>query len=332
MKKFITRLAIFSAPIGVVIILLLFVPVDKKYAYQYLKGDFSKAGWIYKRIYEKTDPVDVVFIGTSHTLNGVNDSLIERSLSTKMGEPVRVSNLSLNHPGANAEFAIFKDLLKNKKPKMLVLEVREVEARFSHFAFPIIADREDMLLPVVVPNVYLFRDYLYALQSRYGYLKHQINPEKEEVTEWTERSFGYQKNSKKITPEELRIQAQEKINSPMFYLGENFREIEFNLGKEYVKKIHQLALENNVKLVFLYLPYYGIQVDKPAEYDFYRKMGEVWFPPADILGAPQYWSDLYHVNDLAATRLAEWLSSKLLEHDHLLSKTQLLLSNAPDEK
>lgn len=326
MKKFFVRLAGLAAPVVLALILFLWVPIEKKYAYQYLKGDFSKAGWIYKRMYEKTDPVDVVFIGTSHTLNGVNDSLIEASLSMKLGNHVKVSNLSLNHPGANAEYAIFKDLLKTKKPKMLVLEVREVEARFSHFAFPIIADRDDMLMPEIVPNVYLFRDYLYALQSRYSYLKHQLDPEEETITEWAQRSYGYLPNSKSISAEDLEKHLQAKINSPMFYLGEPFKEIEFNLGKEYLKKIHKLATENEVKLVFLYLPYYGIKIDKPVEYDFYRQMGEVWFPPAEILEAPEHWSDLYHVNDIAATKLASWLTTELQNNEFLLRDNRSLLT------
>lgn len=326
MKKFVAKLALSGTPVLLTIILLLMVPTDKKYAYNYLKGDFSKAGWIFNRMYEKEDPVDVVFIGTSHTLNGVNDSLIEAGLSMQIGERVRVSNLSLNHPGANAEYAIFKDLLKAKKPKLLVLEVREVEARFSHFAFPIIADREDMLMPEVVPNVYLFRDYLYALQSRYSYLKHRLNPQKEEPTEWSSRSYGYLPNSKEISPEELNTHLEAKLASPMFYMGEKLRDVEFNLGKEYVKKIHQLAIENNVKLAFLYLPYYGVKIDRPAEYEFYNQMGDVWYPPAEVLNAPEHWSDLYHVNDIAATKLAGWLTSQLQEHEFLFRDNKSLLT------
>lgn len=323
MKKFLLKLSLLGLPIICLLLALLFAPVDKKFAYHYLEGDFSKAAWIYKSIFTKEAPLDVVFIGTSHTLNGVNDSLIQMKLNQQLDKTIKVSNLSLNHPGANAHYAIVKDLLKKKKPKMLILEVREVEARFSHFAFPIIADKEDVLLPELFPNVFLFRDYMYRIQSRYSYYKHQLVPRQENITEWNQRSFGYLPNSNSISAEELEKHLQAKLNSPLFYLGEDFRDIEFGMGKKYMQKIHLLAKENNVELVFLYLPFFGAPVERPVEYDFYSQMGEIWSPPSEILDAPEHWSDLYHVNDVAATKLAAWITDKLAQHPQLIREGKL---------
>ncbi|GAB3204110.1 hypothetical protein ABID22_004004 [Pontibacter aydingkolensis] len=317
MKNFIKKLFLLSVPAGLVLIAILLGPYDKKFAYAYLKGDYEEASSIYKRIFERQQPIDVAFIGTSHTLNGVNDSLLENTLSAKLGRDVKVANLALSHFGANVHYAIFKDLLKTKKPKLLVYEVREVEARFSHFAFPIIADTEDVLLPEAFMNTYLFRDYIYALQSRYAYLKTMSAKQPVTLAAKANLNYGYSPINHIAPYDELLMYRQQELQKPMFYLGEDLKNIEFSHSKSYVQKIYEIARENDVEIVFLYLPSYKSPVNKPVEYEFYNQMGHVWMPPSQILNDSTAWADINHLNHRGATALSGWLVKELEKNNAL---------------
>jgi len=333
MKKFITKLLLLSIPVVLASVLILAGPYDKKFAYRYLQGDYQMATWIYDRIFEREDPIDVAFIGTSHTLYGVNDSLIELNISRQLGKKVRVTNLGLPHFGTNVQYAIIKDLFKAKKPKLLVLEVREVEARFSHFGFPIIADGEDILLPELIPNVYLFRDYGYALQSRITYLKEELLPVERQYPKLNlTYNHGFKVMPYNRSLAALLQEEQQQRAKPMFYLGESFKEIEFNLAKEYIAKIYQLTKEHEVKLIFLYLPYYNVPVARPAEYAFYNQMGEVWLTPPGILKDPSKWADLAHLNAAGATELSNWLSKELVGEARTLTKPSAIAGENKDNK
>jgi len=56
----------------------------------------------------------------------------------------------------------------------------------------------------------------------------------------------------------------------------------------YLKKIAALCVENNVKLVFIFLPEYASGLWDPLESAVYRKYGEILIPPHAIFENPDY--------------------------------------------
>jgi len=64
-----------------VILLVLIFPIDKRTRYTSLKDDcFNHGIWIHDRLFKNETPTDIIFLGTSHTVNAIDDKLIEDSL------------------------------------------------------------------------------------------------------------------------------------------------------------------------------------------------------------------------------------------------------------
>src|SRR6476661_964112 len=81
MKKFILHILLFLLPIVAGWVMVVSQSIDKKRAYHYLTEDGEGRGaWMYRRIYESKEPIDIAFLGSSHTINGINDTLINQLL------------------------------------------------------------------------------------------------------------------------------------------------------------------------------------------------------------------------------------------------------------
>ena len=114
MKKFLVILSFLGIPFLGLVIYLLQMPVDKAFGYSFTNNVDCNTSWIYYRIFENENPVDIAFIGTSHTGCGINDSLLTRKLS-EGSRPIQVANLAYCTKGRNMQKAVMKDLLEQKK-------------------------------------------------------------------------------------------------------------------------------------------------------------------------------------------------------------------------
>jgi len=138
------------------ILALIFLPVNKRFFYQGLKDDCSNhATWIYDRLYNNSKPMDIVFMGSSKTINGINDQLIGDTLNNGMG----VINMGYCRLGNNLYYSFLKELIEVRKIKVLVMEVREDENRYSHPVFPYLASFSDVVCAPVLFNKNYLSDY-----------------------------------------------------------------------------------------------------------------------------------------------------------------------------
>ena len=88
----------------------------------------ARLGWIYERIHYDPTPIDVAFVGTSHTLNGMDggrvaEILARSGLREANGGCVTVANLAVPEYGRNLHWLIGKELLSTRPVKVLVIEV-----------------------------------------------------------------------------------------------------------------------------------------------------------------------------------------------------------------
>ena len=144
MRKFLSKIAIFSGPLIIFLIWLACRTYDPYFAYHYLeKNCGNRAAWMYQRIFVDEAPVDIAFIGSSRTFSVVRDDLLEKNLG------LSVVNLGYCGMGRNLHYTIVKDLLNQKKVQHLILEVRSDEFRFSHPMFPYLAQNRDVFQPVL---------------------------------------------------------------------------------------------------------------------------------------------------------------------------------------
>jgi hypothetical protein len=302
MRKLIKNILCFLTPVLIIIIVL---PVNKRLKYQGLKDDcFNHGIWIYDRIYSNTKPIDFAFLGSSHTINGINDKLI--SDNTKCGQAV---NLGYCRLGRNLSYVLLKELISKRDIKLLILEVREDENRYSHPIFPYIAKSKD----VILANPFFNKDILADVWTHFVYKIELLQTDffqQGKAAPIRTENFGFASSKDTASFAVLdEVKLRRSIpKTPLTTLEEDFHG---SFSKGYIKKISALCDKNNIRITFLFLPSYGSIVHKPNQYDNYSKYGEVLIAPKHIFENQTNWYDENHLNQTGANELSFWLSDKI---------------------
>lgn len=307
MQRFLKHSILFSLPFFIGIIILYNSPFNKEFGYGYRKNVDCNTSWIYYRLYENPKPIDIAFLGTSHTGCGINDSLLEKLTHKK------IANLAYCTKGRNIQYPITKDLLATKKPTYVIIEVTEDEYSTSHKDFAYIADVEDVFSPQFAYNPSIFNAFFELLQVRFTYIRQSLK--KEQTTTppfFAENDYSYIPFN--FTANKNDMERHKKNNAKKYKNKTSFvRKIKISSPKKYLSKTCNLLIENNITPIFLYIPSYGTTIKKPLEYDFYKQYGEVWIPPTFIFYNPENWVDGEHLNSNGSQEIAVWLSEKLSE-------------------
>jgi hypothetical protein len=318
MRPFLYRLLLFLF-LGLLICstIIIISPFDKKYGYYSLSGDYTKGGWIYERVFNDPDNIDVAFMGTSHALNAIVDSQIQNQLTERIKRPVKVANLALPHEGRNLQYVLIKDLLLNKNPDLIILEVCERESIYSHFTFPYIAEGKDIIFPKSILNFNLIRDWIKAVKIRLQYLKDRylLNLNIGNSTLSDSNKFGFEINPESITFEELETRKTLFENQLKFYENYFLSKILFRFNRTYLKSISELTY-GKTKIIFLYIPNYNTSKKRPFDYEFYKNYGDVWLPPDTIISNPENWANYTHFNYEGAKKISYWVSGKIVENEY----------------
>ncbi|MBN9509523.1 MAG: hypothetical protein J0I21_10490 [Alphaproteobacteria bacterium] len=326
-RFFITALAVALASLG----LMLLIPHDRYIQAQDVRvGAFARLGWIYERIHFDPTPIDVAFIGTSHTMNGVNGAVVSAGLSRMSGHPVYVANLAIPQYGRNFHWLLVRELLEHRKVKTLVLEVTENESRQPHPLFAYWADVSDVLEAPVLINLNWFTDIarLPLRQLTLGVktlfpeefgLRRHFDPAAYDGSD-VDNTDAVQVHGKTLTHlRRVRIDptvlAEEAAaferNKRLHMLGEELDSLEYHLPRYYLDKILALAREKGVQVKFLYLPVFG-QPHQPYDMSPYVGQGQMLYVD-DILADPANWFDLNHLNSFGAAKLSKRLPRLLSE-------------------
>ncbi len=304
MLKFYRNISLFLLPVFLLLVLL---PVSKQAKFQGLKNDcFNHGSWIYDRIFRQKKATDLIFLGSSKTINGIDDKLIEAKL---FKHQLTVANLGYCRLGRNFSYALLKEVLDKKQVTHVVLEVREKEDRYSHPIFPYIARTEDVLFP----NPFFNRDILADIWTHFAYkiaLSQDILYTYSPTIPVQSEVFGYSSLKDTADLELLRTHQTKQLQQQA---NPNNLERSFYLcyPRIYLQKIHQLCEQRGITLTFLYLPSYGSRFDQPSEMATYQQYGAVLIPPDTILQEPAYWYDVEHFNQTGAAALSLWLAKEL---------------------
>ncbi len=300
---------------------ILCLPKNKSLAYRALQQDYVKGGWIYNRVAVDSRPIDIAFVGTSHTEGNVNDALIERGLRDKFQHRLHVANMAIPQHGRNMHYVITKEIFKYKTPSYLILEVKAYESRKSHYLFSQVADIEDVVAPALTINIFAFRDLLSSMRWQVTQYMIPQNTGDEVYAE-----HGFRNNDPGVPLDVHLLEELVKKRKGIVeesYFGGKLDAVEFSLPRNYIRKILQIAKVNESEVIFLYLPYYGAP-PKPGDIAFYKQYGDVWIPPAEILENIDYWKDAGHLNTQGAYVLAPWLIDKLADE---IRKSEVKLQN-----
>lgn len=281
-------------------------PIERRMLFQHLTNDCANRSiWIYDRIFENHKPIDIAFLGSSHTMNGINDNLIQERLN------INTVNLGYCRFGEDLIYVFLKEIIKTKELKTVIIEVREDEERNSHPIFPYIAETRDVMLAMPLFNRDIFRNYYRHLCYRLEVIKNSLFHNLENV-EIRKDEHGFSSFQDTASLEMLqRIKIIRSIKKPE--MGRFERGFFMKFPGTYLGKIFEICKNKNIKIIFLYLPAYGSKIQIPNEYKTYIKYGRVLIPPAEILNRASNWYDDSHLNLTGARELSGWVAAELMK-------------------
>ncbi len=301
MRKLFKHIVLFLFP---VLLVIYCIPLNNDLKYSGLEQDCTNQGaWIYNRTQLNTNPIDIAFLGSSHTLNGINDAYISKTLN-----PLKVANMGYCRLGRNLHYSLLKMLLKKKKPKYIVLEILEQEDRYSHPIFPLVSETKDVLAPTLFFNRDYFSDVwvhtLYKIELIQDFFFHPPTPNTITYT----HSFGPVPDTTSVAKlEEAKIK-HHKTKSELSELEYGFHN---RFPMEYIKQIYELCEAHDIKLSFLYIPGYGVPFNPEELNKRYSMYGNLLLPPQRIFNNTNYWADDGHLNAAGGNALSVWVAERL---------------------
>lgn len=303
------------------------LPHDPYVRWQNLRVEaYARLGWIYERVHADPTPVDVAFVGTSHTLNGIDGALVARTMGElgarlPEGRCPTVTNFAMPNYGRSLHWLVARELLETRPVKLLVLEVFENESRKPHPQFVQVASARDILGAPMLINLNWLNDIVrlpyrqaslaveslapeqFGLKSRWDPSDYDgstvdntrvVNVGGQALTPYRGRSVP----AAELDAEAARIAESKNLSM----LGDRFHELEFRFPYGYLRQILELADKKGVKVVLLYLPAYG-QPAKP--YDMKPYAGREMIDVNAVLADKTIWDDFNHVNAEGARRVSD---------------------------
>ena len=292
-------------------------PYSSDYAYSYrpisASEDGDKLGWVRQRMLK---PIDYAFVGSSHTLRGIDDGFIEAALRKAGGDPaIEVSNLGRNWLGRNLDYLTIKELLERQRPRVIFLEVTEKLPLGGHVLFPILAKRADLFDLDNLSNLRLASDLQTAFKSRFDSLvaslcQNGIPQERR----FAYKEYGYMAvdgalDGRTAAAAESDGKGMVEKHLPLVY--RTLCGINYSFERNYLDKIRKLAREKGVKIAFIYLPDYG-NPKLPEEYQEKTGQHEFLMPPASILGRAENFADIGHLNRKGSRELSSWIAGQII--------------------
>jgi|UPI00047BBBFD hypothetical protein len=76
-----------------------------------------------REIFEEKDPVDILFVGSSLIVRGVDLDYIQQQLSSRLGRPVKIARLSLKWQGLDMQYMLMRDFLEHRKARLVIMDM-----------------------------------------------------------------------------------------------------------------------------------------------------------------------------------------------------------------
>lgn len=312
MKRFIKHIILFSIPVILAIGILFTIRVDKKFSYNFVKGECeNKASWIYQRIAEDERNIDIAFSGASQTACAIMDELVENEINKHSQEKLSVANMGYCRRGRDLQYLMLKELFKHKTLQYLIIEVAEDEPKKSHPVFPYLSNTKDLWGSCIFFNQRFPEAIWKATAMRFEYLK-SIVFQPHFSTDNSDNKYGYRGSTQTVAPEIVSNNSltwQKRLSRSKSKL---IRKMELNYSMHYLEKIVQLAEANNCKVSFLYLPESGSGLEQPLLAKYYKSLSELHILPDSIINDQLNWKDATHFNDSGASLVSKFISSVLV--------------------
>ncbi|MGB0369663.1 MAG: hypothetical protein ACPGD8_09670, partial [Flavobacteriales bacterium] len=307
MKRFLTYCCLFVLPIIIVGGIIQQTPLNKSFAYsEFVKGDCSGHGkWLHDRLYLNNTPIDIAFLGSSATWNAIDDSALTARLTALKGRNVHVANLGYCRLGATFYTMLTEELIAQKKPKHIVVEVLDRPGMRSHPMFGYLASSKQVAAPPTILYGGFFDDVWKSTVVRWEQIRSFLYPTTEYQADLREHGFTRDPNIAGLSQmESIKKRRSRQTELPEISLQE--RAI-FHLNWKNIEHIQQLCARNNVGLSFLYINQFGRPIKVPRFETSWSQYGEIWYPPDAIYQNAENYFDHGHLNKFGAEKLVPFL-------------------------
>lgn len=305
------------------------LPDDPYQRWQLLDGTIHKRSrWIYERVHFDPTPIDVAIVGPSRFEAGVNAIELQRELANR-GVRANVVNFSLPENGRNLNAVIVDELLKTKRPKLLVVGVIEKPSRYGHSAYKYVAPAAAIVDLGYLGNINYFSDLIYLPFRQLKlfaahYLPGMVGVDADfepgryagPVLDTTGDKLlpdGTVKNgSQPASAAELDrgVRKLEAGTTPPL-LPARYADIEFGDERHYLRHIAERARANGVQIIFLSLPYHTGPSDL-QEATFYGHYGTIWKASA-LANRSELFADYGHLTSHGALILTRSLAQPMAD-------------------
>ncbi len=319
---------------AITLIGMVLLPHDRYVLWQSMNTEaYARLGWMYERIHYDTTPVDIAFIGTSHTMNGIDAATLAQDIAAEgvrdpSGRCLTATNFAIPAYGRNLHWLITRELLRTRKVRLLVVEVFENETRKAHPVFSHVADAGDILRAPLLINMNYFPDIARLPYRQLSVAAESVWPEAFGLKRaWSAADYdGSTVDNTRVVnvggkalspfrdhqepPADLQKAAEAHVQTKNPHvLGSRFAELEYNFPLHYLNGILELAKATGTKVVFMYLPGYG-QADRPTDMKPYRGYGPMIDANA-VLRRNDIWFDDAHLTARGAAELTSAVAPKI---------------------
>lgn len=279
--------------------------------------------------FKKMENVDVLVLGSSHSDNGIGAEDMEGKLAESLGCEVDVYNYSIYGMRIEQMYYVFKELLKKQKPEVIVIETfsfvqtepenREILARRAFDYFPLSLNKLEAVRYCTDGN---YKTYLVPIMKYHTRWK-----------ELTINDIGYRYRDDLWGEYGRKYSTiKDKMETVDDYFKQDFAGIteQQKLGdrtEEKLQDILALAKENNIKVLFLSIPFkeqlgvnsvenirmnnyvyeHYVDGDSVQMLDLNKQMNEMKFDY-------KYLYNEGHCNKTGAKKVTKKLSAYIAEH------------------
>jgi hypothetical protein len=307
MKTILLKIALYFGLILIPVIALFIAPYPQQFAYHFIKDDcYNHGAWIFDRITHNPTPIDVAFIGSSHTIHAWQDKKMEEIL----GGEFRIANLGYCRYGRDMEYLQLRMLLEHKSPKLIVFEVHEDEEKKAHEIFPYLANSRNLIFPPTLINWEYLANLFHGTTARLEYFKSRYIFRKE-YPDPSPELYGYGESDRVVSEIELKENREAWTKRLDRKQIQSIEDIQLKYPFAYLNKMIYILKEKNIPFLFVYLPESESKLKSPKYALHYQSLAPLLIPPDSIFEDPTSWMDASHLNDKGSGLISSWMVQQL---------------------
>lgn len=305
---------------------LFFLPTDPYQRHAALRStDYIKGAWIYERLNFDPTPVDIAFLGSSRTMEGVDAATVEADLATD-GVAAHVVNLALPSLGQDTPALLARMLAETKRPRIVFVETDYLVSRGSSPAFSLLATPQEALGAPFVVNEWLPANLL-RIAARNLSLTWKRLTGQSAVFDPTAYRGAHWEDVLRVTGRDGRLGRARVTHMSIasfeseaaIWQGNLLRKsrqyhdwawVELHYAETWQQRMLEALQTSGTHIVLLSMPPVGMK-EPPFHATTLRQYGEFWALPDLVAHDHTLWDNPTHMNYWGAEAYSHWLARQL---------------------